>query len=234
MDYTSYVATMANLLVIPDYATNAPFQSMLPRMIEYAENRMYREFDFLDTSTDASAVATPNARRFTVPSPIFIVESVNVITPSSTLPDNGLRVPLERVSVEAMNYMWPDATETGIPILYAMLDQGVMLLAPTPSSSFYIEVFGEFRPEPLSSTNTTTFLTTWLPDVFVAASMVFGTGWQRDFGQQADDPKVAMSWEQQYGLLSQGAQVEEARKQAASTGWQPFQPTPLAKPARGE
>ena len=42
----------------------------------------------------------------------------------------------------------------------------------------------------MSPTNTTTFLTTWLYDLFLAASMVFVSGWMRNFSSSGNDPQM--------------------------------------------
>jgi hypothetical protein len=88
------------------------------------------------------------------------------------------------------------------------------------------------RPSPLSFTNQTTFLSTYMPDLFLAASMVWGFGYQRDFGGQADDPATAQSWEHQYESLRIGIDVEEMRKKSASVSWSSYHPTPTANTQR--
>ena len=64
----------------------------------------------------------------------------------------------------------------------------------------------------MSVTNTSTQLTNFFPDLFIAASMIFATGYQRDFGAQSDNPAQGQSWENQYDLLIKSALTEEARK----------------------
>ena len=45
---TSYITQIATMAVVEE--TNSEFLKILPQMITYAENRMYRELDFLFTS----------------------------------------------------------------------------------------------------------------------------------------------------------------------------------------
>ena len=52
LDYTTYVQAIQNLAVAPQSGNDANFQAIIPRTIEYAELRIYRDFDFLCT-TDA-------------------------------------------------------------------------------------------------------------------------------------------------------------------------------------
>lgn len=65
-------------------------------------------------------------------------------------------------------------------------------------------------------------------DLFVAAAMVFMSGYQKNFGAQADDPKMAMSWETQYQALLRGAMDEEARKKGEGAGYNPLRGVPGA------
>jgi hypothetical protein len=66
LNYTSYVDQVANLMVIG--STDANFQTMLPGMIDYAENRIYRELDPLYAQvTDTTALTSSGDRNFIPP-----------------------------------------------------------------------------------------------------------------------------------------------------------------------
>jgi hypothetical protein len=144
-----------------------------------------------------------------------------------------MRVPLVAVSKEVLYALWGDPTAIGAPTMYAMVDQWNAIVGPSPDNGYGIEVYGTFRPAPLSNTNETTFLTTYLYDLFFAASMVFTSGWMRNFGAQASDPQMGMSWETQYQALKASANLEEIRKKSWSDSWTSFSPTPVAQPPRG-
>jgi hypothetical protein len=107
-----------------------------------------------------------------------------------------------------------------------MLDQFTIILGPWPDANYQVEVIGTIRPTPLSATNTTTFLTTYLPDLFLAASMIFASGYQRDFGSQADNPQQSASWEMQYEKLFASANAEELRKKFSGLGWTSYSNMP--------
>jgi len=66
----------------------------------------------------------------------------------------------------------------------------------------------------------------------MAASMVFGSGFMRDFGSQTDDPQQSGSWETQYQALLRSADVEELRKKYQSQGWTSAKPSQIATPPR--
>lgn len=233
MDYQSYINDIANIALVNPI--DATFQAIIPRMISYAELRIYRELNLLETNTrNSSNTCTANSRTFTVPSEFIVVEGMNVITPASAATaDEGVRNPLTLTTREWMDNVWPGSTGVGVPTHVAQINQSTYIVGPPPDKAYRVEVIGTIRPEPLSPTNTTTFLTEYLPDLFIAASMVFVAGYQRDFGQMGDDPKYATTWEGQYNIAFKSAGVEELRKKWAADAWTPKQPNPIAEPKRG-
>lgn len=234
-NYSTYVEALANELVVD--STDVNFVQILPSIIDYAEQRCYRELDLLTTVIrDSSAALTVGTRTFNLPSSLgrfVVVNGINVIMPSTeTVPDNGTRNPLAPVSRDVLDIIWPSTTGASLPTLFAMITDQQIIVGAAPDAAYTLEVIGTIRPTPLSASNTTTYLSLYLPDLFFAASMIFGTGWQKNFGAQSDDPQAAQSWEGQYGKLLASANVEENRKKFASSGWGSLQPTPIATPNR--
>lgn len=138
--------------------------------------------------------------------------------------------PLEVVSRDALDMFWPDDIAIAAdvyPQQWTPNDQSTVLVGPAPYTDLPFEVLGTMRIPQLSSTNYTNFLTQQFPDLYVAASLVFFFGYQRDFGQQADDPKTAQSWENQYQKLLGSAEVEEVRKTFANMFPSPSNPSTL-------
>jgi len=234
MNYTEYVAALSNLLVVQ--STDADFQGILPRIIDYAEQRMYRELDLLNTVTRSTATLSTGQRSFTLPTAngrFVVTNGINVITPSSvTVPEQGTRNPLTPVSMDVVDRLWPSMNGSTVPTMYAMLTDQTVVLGPGPDAAYTVEIKGTIRPAPLTADNPTTYLTLYLPDAFLACSMIEGAAWQKNFGAQADDPKMAMSWETQYQALFASANVEEQRKRYSAGGWASLSPTPIATPTR--
>jgi len=239
LNYTTYVQQMANLMAVSsaDYQTDYSFQTFLPGCIDYAEDRIYRDADLLSTRvTDLTATFTANVRNLTLPIPtqgaFLVVEEINAITPVGAA-SSGTRVPLQITSRPFIDTVYPsDYSGDGVPKFFAPLSNTVITVGPVPDQAYYVEVIGTVQPTPLSSTNTTTFLTNLLPDVFIAASMVFASGYMRNFGAQADNPQMAASWEGQYKTLIASAGMLELRKKYSSQGWQSQIPNPIATPPR--
>ena len=132
--------------------------------------------------------------------------------------------------------VWPQYGSVQAPSLYASgywatVNSTTLILAPTPDGSYTARITGVFRPVPMSASNPTTYLGTTYPDLFLSACMVFAAGWQRDFGAQSEDPKLAASWEAHYGAERASALEEEARRRGESTGWTPMKQY-VAQPPR--
>lgn len=232
-DYGTYITNVANMLVVPVNDPN--YQAIVPRMIDDAEQRIYRELDLLNTIIRTTAGNfVPGTRNFTFPQFITVSESINFFTPAGTL---NYRQQLIPVSREWMDAVYPDdrlgCFDSGfLPRYYAMITDQLILVGPAPDQPYTAEVIGTIRPTPLSTTNTTTYLTTYLPDLFFAESLIFGFGYLQDFGVAADNPQASVTWSSHYQDLWQSAMAEEGRKKYGSQAWTSKSVTPQATPPR--
>lgn len=231
LTYSQYVTDLANLLVVP--LTDPNYLIVLPNIIDDAEQRVYRELDLLSTIVrDSSGVLVANSRSFTFPQHFVVSESINVYTPVNTVTNRNQLVPVTR---EFLDAVWPNEASTttpSVPQYYAMITDQQIIVGPPPDAAYSMEVVGTIRPTPLSASNTTTYLTLYLPDLFMAASMVFAAGYQQNFSAMGDNPQQALSWEAHYQALVKSADIEENRKKYAAQAWSAKQPAPLATPPR--
>lgn len=227
LTYNQYVTQIANLAIVPE--TDPNFQILIPQMIAYAELRIYRDLDLLSTvQTYNQAATAANVRTVTIPQGTFVtIQNVNALTNTNT------RNPLLPVTKEFLDNVWGSSTGATLPKYFALLNDTTLIFGPWPDAIYPLEIIGTIRPDSLSSTNTTTFISLYLPDLFIMASMVFISAYQRNFGRQSDDPQMAMSYEAQYQTLLKGATVEEFRKKFESVGWTSMSPSPVAAPTRG-
>ncbi len=234
--YATWVAQLANML--PVNPTSSEFQIMVPGCIDYAEQRIYRDLDLQATRIQANTVTSSADRNVALPLTttglsFVVVEAVNVFTPANTTTNS--RSPLVPVTRDFIDAVYPLQTGSlkGVPQFFAWNDgSSQIVVAPFPDDAYTIEFYGTVRPTPLSSTNTTTVLTEKLPDLWMAATMVYASAYQRDFGSQKDDPRMSQSWEQTYLDLKNSAVVEEFRKRFQSQAWTTMQPNPVATPPR--
>lgn len=234
-DWSGYQTYLATLMAT---ATDDPyFQSILPMCVDYAEQRIYRELDLLNTRMrDSSTTCTAGSRMVTLTSTLVVPETLAVITPAGSAPANGTRSVLTPATHDFIDSVYPNdgpAEYQGLPLYFAMLDQQSALVGPSPDGAYVLEVTGTYRPTPLSAANVSTPLTLLLPDLFTAASMCFMAAYQKNFGAQADDPKMAQSWEAQYQQLMASAKSEEFRKKFQASSWTSMIPSPEVNRQRG-
>jgi len=232
----SYVQQIATMAVVE--ANNADYLIILPQMITYAENRIYRDLDFLFTSISTTAYGlTAGNRQITVPAGTFVVpEQINLITPSGTSdPDAGTRVPLLPTTKEFLDQVYGSglSANRGQPKYFAPFGDFTFLVGPYPSVNYTCEIIATYRPDSLSSTNQTTFISLYLPDLFIMASMIYISAYQRNFGRANDDPQMAVTYEGQYQALLKSAMMEENRKKFEAAAWSSQSPSVVATPTRG-
>lgn len=237
LTYAQWSAQIANLAGGTQLQSDSNFQAMLPSAIDDAEQRLYRQLDLINTITrDSTSALTAGLRTFNLPSSIgtFVVtEDINVITPAGqSNPDSGTRNSLVPASKEMLDFLWNSSNGSTVPVYFAPVTQGQIVVGPWPDQPYQVEVVGTIRPAALSSSNVTTLLSWYFPDCLIAASMVFVTGYMKNYGAAVDDPKQGVTWESHLGALLQSASVEEQRKKFASQGWSPKEPAPLATPPR--
>jgi len=232
----SYVDQIATMAVVSP--TDSAYLTILPQCITYAENRMYRDLDFLFTSIATTAYGlTAGNRIIAVPAGTLVVpEQINVITPSGTSnPDIGTRVPLLPTTKEFLDAVYGSGAvaNRGTPQYFVPFDDYTFLVGPYPDANYTCEIVGTYRPDSLSATNTTTFISLYLPDVFIMASMIYISAYQRNFGRANDDPQMAITYESQYQALLKSALTEENRKKFEAAAWSSQSPSTTATPTRG-
>lgn len=326
MDYAGWITSVATILEYPlvDATTAAPtasadFNAMIPSAIDYTENRLQRDLDFIATTVTSTGTMTPNSRTLTLPSvdlptvgnipdlvgdpipPNSVITTtlnsnivnvywpeynvgagdfVSLLTPlkvggltlggvyniitavdannftlnvtflatssaSATVVGSGIYIvctqirpivggkrlqPLEATTRDYLDFAWPDEDSVGsgiLPVQWCPNDQSAILIGPAPDIAYGFEVVGTMRIPQLSPTNYTNFLSQNVPDLYVAASMVFFSGYQGNYGTQSEDPAKSQSWEAQYQMLLKSAQVEEIRKTYSNMFPSPSSPSGL-------
>jgi hypothetical protein len=233
LTYDTFKTQLATLAVVPE--TDPNFMIALPSAIEYAELRLCRDIDFISTVTPVISYATtPQQSSVAIDSGQFVtLQNINVITPAGTsIPDQGTRVPLLPTSKEFLQYCWPSAANAGIPAYFAMISDNVFALGPWPDNNYGLEILGTVRPATLAADNQQTFISQYLPDIFLMAAMIYVSAYQRNFGKESDDPQMAQSYENQYQLLLAGCVKEEYRKKFAASAWTSISSSPVATPVR--
>ena len=232
LTYSTYTTTIANLIEIS--VTDSNFQQILPSMIDDAEIRICQDVDFLGlVVTDSSVTLTGGNRNANWNPLFFVINAINAITPAGTTnPDLGTRNPILPANPEVCDFLYPSSTGSGIPQYFGRVTQSTAVLAPWPDQNYTLEIRGTQRPTPLSSTNTTTFISTYLPNLLVAASMIYAAAYQQNFSATGDNPAQGVNWKGHYDDILKSSVIEQARMKFEAEGWSPQQPSPIANPPR--
>lgn len=207
-------------IVPPDFAT------LFPQATSYAELRICRDIPMLaNRSQNTSLVTAAGSRNLNLGSmtgnQIIIPEGLALISPAGqTNPAVGTRIPFDEASLDLIDQVWPQESETMDPAAadwigrwWALRDNATIVFAPTANATFTAEITGLFLPTPISLANPTTYISTVYPDLLEAACMLFLCGYlEQDFGAASSDPAMSMSFEGMYRTLVQAAKDEELRR----------------------
>lgn len=204
MTYSELVAWLDSVLG-DDHSTDQPdWPSFLPALIERGELRCYRDVDFLALRTTAAVTLASGAASFNAPADWLLGQAIRLTDINSTL---------DRRDISFVT----DYGGLGKPRYWAETTQGVIAIAPTPTISYAAELSYHHRPTGLSPSNPSTWLSANCPDLLFSACMVEATGYQRNYGAQADDPKMALSWSQRYAETLAAVRREEGRRKGDNT-----------------
>lgn len=261
MNYDEIMSALMTLAAVPLNAEDDKFQRIIPGTFLYADGRIYRELNFLANDITQPLTLIANERETLLPADVLTVRSINVCTPVGAITANSRRHPLDRISTEALDIFWPQANfKPGIPKKYSIVGVRPPLAVlpqppqtgtqpappnfaperfvyglrvyPSPDRAYTAEVFGGVQPKVLSQSNPETFLSAAYPELFIAACMVYITGYQRDYGAASDDPQRAMSWETQYKTLREGVALEAAIQRGEGPSFTALPPAGIAQQPR--
>ena len=233
-NYASFQLALALEMAIPNNNVNdANFQAILPTIIDYAERRCYRELDLVYATSAQTVTLTANNRNVNLLNLVpylYILEELNVITPAGQSPDAGSRNQLSVVSKEWLDAVWTSSSGAAVPRYFALVTDVNLILGPWPDQGYTLEVVGKYLPlqlyDPFGQSGT--FLSLYLPDLFLAAAMISASGYRKNYGAQADEPRMAMSWEQVFQTLLQSAKSEETRRRFQAYQQLSSKSTPIA------
>lgn len=249
LTYNGYVTQVGLMAIVGTstvggvvVGTDAFFNTLIPQMLDYAELRIQRDTNLLpaqQTNTSYSLSVGNNLLALSV-NDFVSVRTINVNV-------NGQMTALLPTSVEWLQTVYPSTSTPGAPAYFAPLGgdattgntSNIFQLGPVPDNNYAASIVGTVRLPSLNKFNTnpqagtaTTFISTWLPDLLVIASMVYITQYQRNFSATSDQPDMGVNYETQYKSLLNGVVIEEARKQFSASGWSSLPPPTVASPGR--
>jgi hypothetical protein len=245
LTYNGYVSAIA-ALAVEATTTNGNivvgiepgFNTALPQALNLAELRIQRDIGLEALLTTGSYTLTPANNLLVLGTSDFVtVETVGVTV-------NGALSSLLPTSKEFIQACYGDPSILSQPLYFAPYggDQATagqtntnILLGPYPDIDYPVIVTGTQRAPSLNQNNTqalcnsgTTFISVWLGDLLIQASMVLISQFQRNWSAQANDEQMPGSFEMAYQALLRGAMVEEARRRWAGGAWSSQPATPVA------
>ena len=241
LSYSSYVAAVATLAVVQP--SDANFLTLVPQMLNYAELRIQRDLNLLPLQYENDAYSIgANSNVLSLSTNDFVtVQSIAVTSGTQ-------KIQLVPCSKEFIQAVWYDGNVVGPPINFAPYGGDAatggetsinFLLGPYTDQSYPLTIVGTNRAPSLYSfagtpqaTTNFTFISAFLPDLLLMASMIFMAAYQRNFSATSDDPQMAVNYEKQYQTLLASAQNEELRKRWSASGWTSTAPSPAASSER--
>ena len=166
--------TLANLQTdIRNYTevdSNVLSDSVLDRLIQNAENKIYREVDSDDNRFYATSNLQAGNRYVTIPSDLRFIRYAQ-LTDSS-----GKQVFLEKRDTSFMAEYYDDpGTSSGIPKYYANWDANFWVVAPTPDSTYLITLAYTKQPASITASPGSTqgtYISNKYQDLLLYASLV--------------------------------------------------------------
>jgi hypothetical protein len=227
--------------------TDATLQEIVGQMLNYSELRIQRDIDFLQARASNTYTLAPGSNLLSIPINDFLTVETLEITQN-----NGAQVvnssPMTPVSREFIQNCYSGLTQSGQPKFFAMAGDTFgdgananinVLLGPPPNFSYPVRVNGVIRLPSLAQFATAgpadtsyTYISQFMPDLLMMASMIYISAFQRGFSSTSDDPNMGQSYEKQYQALRLGAISEENRKKFLGSGFSPYSTPVSATPTR--
>jgi len=147
--------------------SEATMVSNLDFMIELAEHRIYKTVDLDAARVQTSVALTGSDPEVTLPSDIQTLRTVTLLSGTS-------RTLLDQKDPSYIDDYTGDRTVEGTPRFYGWLNDSTLLLGPAPlaATTDSVVIDHTIRPTPLSSSNTTTWLSTFAPDTLLYSTLL--------------------------------------------------------------
>ncbi len=239
------VETVSSVSGVNQFVT--PLQTVVNQLLNYAELRIQRDIDALQARAPNTYTLTVANNVLSIPiNDFLVIETLEVTQVSGSTIVNSW--PLVPVSREFIQNCYSGVFSTGMPKYYAMYGDNFgdgdntninVLLGPAPNSAYPVRVTGVIRMPSLAQFNTSgpadtsyTYISQFLPDLLLMASMIFISAYQRNFSANSDSKDMPVNYEQQYRTLLAGAIGEENRKKGMGSGWSAYSTPVSATPTR--
>lgn len=252
LTWNSFVQQLAALAAVQTQTVNGivvglnvdNWDTITPQACNYAELRIQRDLELLPQESSNSVYSLSSGVNI-LALPVSDFMTVQTVALQA---NDGTVTALLPTTKEFIQNVYPGPAVTGPPAYFAMYGgdwstsgqtSNIILVGPYTDQVYTVQITGltymptlYLQATMANAATGLTFISTYLPDVMLAAAMCYVSAFQRDFGRQSDDPQFAQSWEAQYQTLIKGAMTNEFRKRLEAAGWSSRLPSPVATPGR--
>lgn len=193
----NYSELVTNIRGYTEVDSNVFPDSVINTFITMAENRILRDIDLDVFKKEATTNLIANSRFLPTPSDI-LTHRYMMITDT-----DGDQIFLDFRDNSFMKEYWPDYTATGTPKYYAVWDDDTFYVAPTPSSALVVQLGYIYRPQQLSSSNTTTWVSTNAPEALLYACLI------QAYSYTKGPMELVQYFENSYKQAIQGLGIEQ-------------------------
>jgi hypothetical protein len=168
--------TYAELVTkIRDYTevdSNVFTATIINGFIQDAEFRIFRDVDVDNNRVYYSSNFIASQKFLSVPNDVYLIESLLVVDTTQTGNPRSYLEPRDVSFITEYN----STGATGVPKYYGNYNDSNVIVAPTPASTYAVELNYILKPTQLSSTNTSTFLSTKFPNGLLYACLLEAYG----------------------------------------------------------
>ena len=183
-----------------DWAFNYKF-TIVNGFIENSEFRILRDVDSDNNRRYVTAQLIAGTRFIDTPTNLLVIRSAQIVDSDGTAnPDN--RDFLQYRDTSFMSE-FNNLNSQGVPKYYSNWDEDTIVVAPTPDETYTIQLNYILKPEGLSSTNTTTYLSLQFPNGLLYACLVEAYSFLK--GPQ----DLLQLYEQKYKQTIEGFSIEQ-------------------------
>jgi len=190
-DYCEVDANVFTSTIVDGFIQDAEWKIL--REIDSDNNRKYAQADIIAAQR---YVNTPLINDQTL-----VIRSVQ-ITNSTGGADNSSREFLEYRDTSYISEYNGTGVQ-GLPKYYSYWDENTIVLAPTPDQNYNMQINYILKPDGLSATNTTTYLSTEFPNGLLYASLI------EAFGFLKGPMDMIQYYEKRYAEAAQGFSIEQ-------------------------
>lgn len=192
----TYDELITNIRNYTEVDANVFTNAVCNTFILMAENRILRDIDLDVFKLEVSGNMTSGNKFLTAPS--------NILTHRYLMmTKDGEQIFLDFRDTSFMKEYWPDGSATGTPRFYSVWDQDTFYIAPTPNQNYTVELGYIRKPEQLSATNPTTWVSINAPEALLYACLIQAYSYTKGPGD------LLAYFENSYTQAIQGLGVEQ-------------------------